>query len=411
MTSSQPEIDRALARTIREEHGVLVGRLHRSFGDFDVAEEAVQQAVVEALTTWRADGVPERPGAWLTVAARRNALDLVRTASRRRSVLTTMRPLADDVDDLADDPRLALLFGCCHPSLALEARLALTLRAVVGLTTAQIARAFLVSETTVAQRIVRAKRKIVTAGISLTIPDASELPSRLADVLTVAYLMYNEAFVSTSGPDGQDRDLGDDAVWLSTLVATRLPRQPEALGLAALLTLQHARADARFDSTGKLVLLRDQDRSRWDAAAISRANQLLSRAAALHAPGRYQLQAAIAACHASASTWAETDWLQILTLYDVLIRIDPSPVTRLNRAVALAQNGDATQALADVDGLAGALDSYHLWHATRAELLRMLARADEADTADAQALALTSNEAEQRLLRTRLRRHPLVDGT
>lgn len=411
MTTSQPEIDRALARTIREEHGVLVARLHRSFGDFDVAEEAVQQAVVEALTTWRANGIPERPGAWLIVAARRNALDLLRTASRRRSALTTMRPTADDVADSTDDPRLALLFGCCHPSLAHEARLALTLRAVVGLTAAQIARAFLVSETTVAQRIVRAKRKIVTAGISLAIPDAVELPTRLGDVLTVAYLMYNEAFVSTAGPAGQDRDLGDDAVWLATLVATRLPRQPEALGLAALLTLQHARAEARFDSTGKLVLLRDQDRSLWDPAAIVRADQLLARAADLHAPGPYQLQAAIAACHAGASTWADTDWPQILALYDLLIHIDPSPVTRLNRAVALAQNGNPSQALADVDALGATLDRYHLWHATRAELLRTLGRDDEADLADAQALTLTSNAAEQRLLRSRLRRHSLVDGT
>jgi predicted RNA polymerase sigma factor len=338
-------------------------------------------------------------------------MDLLRTAIRRWATLSTIRPTGGDADDPADDPRLALLFGCCHPSLAQDARLALTLRAVVGLTTAQIARAFLVSETTVAQRIVRAKRKIVTAGITLAIPDPVELPSRLDDVLTVGYLMYNEAFVSTSGAVGQDRDLGDDAVWLAMLVATRLPRQAEALGLAALLTLQHARAEARFDSSGRLVLLRDQDRGRWDRDAIHRADQLLSRAAGLRAPGRYQLQAAIAACHASAPTWADTDWLQILTLYDLLIRIDPSPVSRLNRAVALAQNGDVTRALGDVDALDAALGHYHLWHATRAELLRMLDRADEADSADAQALALTSNEAEQRLLRTRLRRHPLVDGT
>jgi predicted RNA polymerase sigma factor len=413
MTGRRPEVDRALAAVIREEHGALVASLHRTYGDFDVAEESVQQAVVEALAAWRVDGVPERPGAWLNVAARRNALDLVRTSSRRRALLTaearrapTLRTAADD-----SDPRLAVLFGCCHPALAHEARLALTLRAVVGLTTAQIARAFLVSEATVAQRIVRAKRKIVTAGISLDIPDPGEIPERLHDVLTVTYLMYNEAYVSTSGPGAEDRDLGDDAVWLATLVATRLPRQAEALGLAALLTLQHARVGARFDEAGNLVLLRDQDRSQWDRAAIARAGHLLERAAALHAPGSYQLQAAIAACHTDAASWEETDWLQILTLYDLLLRIDPSPVTRLNRSIALAQHRGPAEALHELEQLAPDLQEYHLWHATRAELLRALGRQQEAEAADGAALALTSNTAEQRLLRTRLRRRSLSDGS
>ena len=236
------------------------------------------------------------------------------------------------------DDRLALLFACCHPALAPEARLALTLRAVVGLTTPQIARAFLVNEATLAQRIVRAKRKIVTAGIALAVPPPAELPERLGDVLAVVYVMFNEGFVSSTGAT-QDRDLEADAVWLAEVVATSLPAEAEAWGLAALLTIQHARAAARFDGSGGLVLLRDQDRSLWDRAALATGEAHLERAAALHAPGRYQLQAAIAACHASSPSWAETDWLQIVTLYDVLLRHDPSPVPRLNRAVALAQLG------------------------------------------------------------------------
>lgn len=402
--------DGLLAQTLREESGPLVARLARRFGDFDVAEEAVQTAVVEALTTWRRDGPPDNPAAWLQVAARRNALDAVRRRSRQQA-LAARAPAPAEPGDGTDD-RLALLFGCCHPALAPEARLALTLRAVVGLTTPQIARAFLVPEATLAQRIVRAKRKIVTAGISLAVPTGPELPARLADVLAVVYVMFNEGFVSSTGPT-QDRDLAADAVWLAGTVATGLPREAEAWGLAALLTIQHARAAARFDASGGLVLLRDQDRSRWDTRALEMGELLLERAASLRSPGRYQLQAAIAACHASAPTWAETDWLQIMTLYDVLARHDPSPVVRLNRAVALAHLGPdlARRALADVDALVDPLASYHLFHATRAELLRMLGRPDEAAEADRRALALTTNAAEQRLLTTRLHRYPLSDGS
>lgn len=394
--------------------------LSRRFGDFDVAEEAVQAALVEALVAWRRDGVPANPAAWLQVAARRNALDAVRAATRRAAAVGRLAGTPGRNEDQAEparatpggeaDDRLALLFACCHPALPAQARLALTLRAVIGLTTAQISRAFLVSEQTLAQRVVRAKRKIVAARIALQVPDGKELAPRLDDVLTVVYLMYNEAFVSTTGRS-HDRDLGADAVWLAGVVAASLPEHAEAWGLAALLTLQHARAAARFDDAGNLVLLRDQDRARWDGAAIAAAEAMLERAAALRDPGRFQLQAAIAACHADARSWDETDWLQIATLYDVLVAVDPSPMPRLNRAVAVAQLGAAAAALADVDQLQGLLGGHHLFHATRAELLRALGRADEAREADRQALALTGNEAEQRLLRSRLRKGPLTDGS
>jgi RNA polymerase sigma-70 factor (ECF subfamily) len=402
--------DGLLAQTLREEAGVLVARLSRRFGDFDLAEEAVQSAVVEALTAWRRDGPPDRPAAWLQVAAQRNALDAVRRTKRQRGLAQRVEP--DPPERPGTDDRLALLFACCHPALAPEARLALTLRAVVGLTTPQIARAFLVRESTLAQRIVRAKRKIVTAGIALSVPAPAELGERLADVLAVVYVMFNEGFVSSTGAT-QDRDLAADAVWLAEVVATSLPRQAEAWGLAALLRIQHARAAARFDASGALVLLRDQDRSRWDRAALAAGEAHLHRAAALRSPGRYQLQAAIAACHASSPSWAETDWLQIVTLYDVLVRHDPSPVPRLNRAVALAQLGaDRAQvALDEVDRLEGQLAGYHLFHATRAELLTRLGRDGEAAAANAVALELTGNDAERRLLTTRLHRRPLTDGS
>ena len=412
MSGADP--DGLLARTLREESGLLVARLSRRFGDFDVAEEAVQTAVVEALTTWRRDGPPDRPGAWLQVAAERNALDAVRRGSRQRALAQRAPAPAELSAETTSgtDERLPLLFACCHPALAPESRLALTLRAVVGLTTPQIARAFLVNETALAQRIVRAKRKIVTAGISLTVPPADQLSDRLGDVLRVVYVMFNEGFVSSTGPT-QDRDLAADAVWLAGVVATSLPREAEAWGLAALLTLQHARAGARFDAHGGLVLLRDQDRTAWDPTALAAGEELLGRAAALRSPGRYQLQAAIAACHASAATWSETDWLQIVTLYDLLLAHDPSPVVRLNRAVALAQLGpdQAALALGEVDELADELAPYHLFHATRGQLLTELGRADEADAAHRKALELTTNDAERRLLLTRLHRHPLEDGS
>lgn len=410
MTSRRPTTtDDLLARTLREEAGPLVARLSRRFGDFDLAEESVQGAVVEALTSWRRDGPPQRPGAWLQVAATRNAMDGMRHRDRQRALAARADvPTTDEAGEGTDD-RLALLFACCHPALAPEARLGLTLRAVVGLTTPQIARAFLVHESTLAQRIVRAKRKIVSAGIALTVPPRADLTSRLADVLAVVYVMFNEGFVSSTGP-AQDRDLAADAVWLADVIATSLPDEAEAWGLAALLTIQHARGRARF-AEGDLVLLRDQDRGLWDHDAIAAGERLIERAASLRQPGRYQLQAAIAAVHATAASWAETDWLQISLLYEELSRHDPSPVVRLNHVVAHAQVVGPVDALARLETLAEPLAEYHLFHATRAELLTSVGRDDEAAAANRRALELTANDAERRLLTTRLHRRPLSDGS
>jgi RNA polymerase sigma factor (sigma-70 family) len=400
--------DAVLARTVRAEAASIVASLTRFLGNLDVAEEAVQEAIVEALTEWRRDGIPQRPGGWLATAARRNALDRLRRDARYRQKLALLKeaPMYDDQPVARPDDRLELLFACCHPALPAEGRLALTLRAVVGLTTAEIARAFLTAESTVAQRIVRTKRKIVDTAIPLRVPEDDELPDRLDGVLTVVYLAYNEAFLTTAGQQASRRDLADDAIWLATLVATSLPREPEALGLLALLVLQHARADARIADDSRLVLLRDQDRSRWDTAAITDGVRLLGRAAKLRRPGRFQLQAAIAACHAEAPSWAATDWPQILALYDLLARHDRSPVVALNRAVALAHVEGPAAALAAVDALVPALDGYHLLHATRGELLRSLGRPAEARAADERAQALTRNRAEQALLADRIARGP-----
>ena len=401
--------DDLLARTLREEAGPLVARLSRRFGDFDLAEEAVQGALVEAVSSWRRDGPPQRPGAWLQVAADRNAMDGMRLRDRQRALAARADVPTGSGHDGTTDDRLALLFACCHPALAPEARLALTLRAVVGLTTPQIARAFLVHESTLAQRIVRAKRKIVAANIALTVPAEADLSERLGDVLAVVYVMFNEGFVSSTGAT-QDRDLAADAVWLAGVVATALPGEAEAWGLAALLTIQHARSRARF-ADGDLVLLRDQDRTRWDASAIAEGERMIERAASLRRPGPFQLQAAIAAVHATGPSWEETDWLQISLLYDELARIDTSPVIRLNQAVAHAQVAGPADALARLESLAGPLADYHLFHATRAQLLSDLGRDDEAARANRRALGLTANDAERRLLTTRLHRRPLDDGT
>lgn len=401
--TSQPSAeDAALARIVRREAGLIVVQLQRRLGNFDVAEEAVQEAIVVALRTWRRNGVPANPGGWLSLAARRRAIDLLRKRSREVNLadewdvdLTT----AEGPAQRTGDERLPMLFGCCHPALGVEARLALTLRAVVGMTTPQIASAFLVPEATMAQRLVRAKRKITSAGIPFTIPDADDLAPRLDDVLTVIYLSYNAGYLEMSA---SGRELSDDAIWLAELVARALPDQAEAWGLLALLTFLYSRTQSRFDDQGRLVLLEDQDRGRWDEVAISRADGYLATAAALHRPGRYQLQAAIAGCHADATSWAETDWLQILTLYDLLLRHDSSPVIKLNHAIALSQLRGAAAGLAEVDQLADRLSGYHLWHATRAKLLTELGDHAAARTANKRALALTKNPMEQQLLRSRL---------
>ncbi|WP_240640536.1 DUF6596 domain-containing protein [Microbacterium sp. 10M-3C3] len=402
--------DLLLSKVVREESGRIVAALARSLGSLDVAEEAVADAVEEALRAWRKGGIPPNPGAWLTQAARHDALDRLRREKRYREKLAGMVPGSDATSAAAGDhgsassgdadDRLPLLFGCCHPALAPEAQLALTLRAVCGLTTAQIARATFSTESATAQRIVRAKRKIGATGIPLRIPDGIDRAGRLDIVLTIVSVMYTEAHFVPGGDAAADRDLADDAIWLAGVIAAALPREPEAHGLLALLLFHRARESAR-SAGGDLVLLVDQDRSRWDAGLISRARVELERAARLRRPGRWQLQAAIAACHADAETAAATDWPQVLVLYDMLLGYDASPVVRLNRAVALDRVGAPVAALAEVDALAARLSGSHLWHAVRAHLLRRLGHDDEALAAEVRAVELTANLAERRLLAAR----------
>lgn len=394
-----PLPDETLARLVRADAGRIAASLTRRIGDFDVAEESVQDAIVVALRTWRRDGVPANPGGWLALAARRNAIDRLR---RRKRGETLARLLDDEPSGGELDDRLPMLFACCHPALAPETRLALTLRAVLGLTTGQIAGAFLVPAPTLAQRIVRGKRKIVSAGISLTVPDSVAISARLDDVLTVTYLAYNAGYLA--GPGSPAAELAEDAVWLADLICAQLPREPEALGLLALLLLLQSRAATRLDAEGALVPLDQQDRSAWDRELIDRAQHVLARAAAQHRPGRYQLQAALAACHADALTARATDWLQILTLYDLLLRNDGSPIVRLNRAVALAEVEGPESALAEVEELAPELAGYHLLHAARGELLSRLGRAQEAHDANVRAYELATHESEKRLLQRRLGR-------
>jgi len=387
-----------LGRVFREEAGALAAALVRTLGDFDLAEELVQDAFVAATARWPGEGLPRRPGAWLLTVARNRALDILRRDARYQHKLSLLQhPIQREPDD-----RLRLIFTCCHPALAREAQVALTLRTVCGFSVAQIARAFLSSEATTAQRLVRARRKIAEAGIPYRVPSDEDLDERLGEVLTVLYLVFNEGYLASSGGESQPLDLASDAVWLAQLLSKLLPDEPEVLGLLALMRLHRARVAARFDAGGGLVMLRDQDRTRWDHAAIASAGELLASAARLHKPGQYQLQAAIVACHAESPSWEATDWPQILALYDHLLAYAASPVARLNRAIAARYVHGPAAALEEVDELAPTLGQYRLFHATRAELLRDLGRPAEARQADAQALTLTSNPAERRLLEQRL---------
>ncbi len=376
----------------------------RLLGDFGVAEEIVQDTLLLALERWRRDGIPVRPGAWLTAAARWRAIDRLRRDASYRQKLALLEADPGHPRDSEPDDRLRLIFTCCHPSLSPEAQVALTLRAVCGFTTAEIAAAFLASEDAVAQRISRARRKIVEAGIPYRVPPDDEMAERLDQVLAVLYLVFNEGYLSSGAGAPTRRDLAEDAAWLAGLLARLLPAEPEALGLLALMNLHLARAASRFDAAGELVLLPDQDRSRWDRAAIGRAVGLIERAGAMRRPGPYQVQAAIAACHAEAPSWAKTDWPQILLLYDLLLRMAPSPVVRLNRAVALRSVAGPEAAMAEVEALAADLDGYPLFHATRAELLFDLGRREQSRSAELRAIALTANRAERSLLERRLGR-------
>ncbi|NRQ30416.1 RNA polymerase sigma factor [Nonomuraea sp. NN258] len=386
----------ALARAVREHAGRLAASLVSLLGDFSAAEDLVQDAVETALRRWPVEGIPERPDAWLFTVARRRGLDVLRRESTYRAKLAQLTwPVPPKRDD-----RLRLIFTCCHPALSRAAQIALTLRVVCGLTTAQIAAAFVVPEPTVAQRITRAKRKIAEAGIPYRLPENPR--ERLGEVLAVVYLLFNEGYLSSTPDRAQAGDLVDDAEWLAALLTGLMPDEPEAAGLLALIRLHRARGAARFDGD-RLVPLAEQDRSRWDHRAIGDATSLLTRAARKHRrPGPYQVQAAIVACHAEAPAWAETDWAQILVLYDMLLHLAPSPVTRLHRAVALWHTRGAGPALDELKDLDDPLARYPLYHATRAELLRDLGRGREAGQADARALELTVNPAQQALLEERL---------
>jgi RNA polymerase sigma-70 factor (ECF subfamily) len=373
-------------------------------GDFDLAEEVVQDSIVAALEKWPEQGVPDKPGAWLMTTAKRRAIDILRRDQRHQEKVALLERSTLPVEPAEADDRLRLIFTCCHPALAQEAQVALTLRAVAGFTTPEIAAAFLVSEATMAQRIVRAKRKIVAANIPYRVPQGADLGVRLDAVLTVLYLMFNEGYLSRGAQVAMRRDLADDAIWLARLVDQLMPDQPEVLGLVALMKLNAARSKARFGESGEMVLLPDQDRSLWDHAAIAEAIKLLELAGAMRASGPYQLQAAIAALHSEASSWNETDWHQIVLLYDALLGFTDTPVVRLNRAVALSHLAGPEIALGEVNDLAIALGGYHLFHSTRAELLDRLREPSLAREARLRALELCQNPAERSLLERKLRR-------
>lgn len=388
----------ALAAVFREETGHLTAALVRILGDFDIAEEIVQDTLLAALEHWPQEGIPERPGAWLMTVARRRALNQLSRDARYRAKLELLeQPSHHEQDD-----RLRLMFTCCHPTLARVAQIGLTLRAVCGFTTAEIAHAFLVPEATVAQRLVRARRKIVAAHIPYRIPTDEDMEERLGEVLAVLYLMFTEGYLASSGSTPARRDLAEDAAWLAALLVQLLSDEPEVLGLLALMKLQLARSESRFSSSGEMILLAEQDRTRWDRAAIAQAVGIIERAAAYGRPGPYQLEAAIAACHAEATSWAATDWPQIVLLYDLLLGMRPTPIVRLNRAVALRQIAGSEAALAEVNALAQELDNYHLFHAIRGELLLELSQREQARAAALRALRLTQNSAEQALLNRRL---------
>jgi len=392
------EIHATLTTVFREEAARLVGALLRILDDFDIAEEIVQDALLVALKRWPVEGIPAQPGAWLMTVARHRALDQLRRDARYSDKLAEL----DLSSGQESDDRLRLMFTCCHPALSRQSQVALTLRAVCGFTTAEIAHAFLASEAAIARRIVRARQKIVQAGIPYRVPREDELDERLQEVLAVLYLMFNEGYLTSGGHSSARRDLVEDTVWLATFLSRLYPREPEVQGLLALIRLHQARSEARFDEQGRLILLSEQDRSRWDRRMIRDAGALIERAAALGRPGPYQLQAALAACHAEAATWETTDWPQILALYDLLLSMQPSPVIRLNRAVAVRYVVGVREALVEVEALARPLDGYHLFHAVRGSLLLEQGRLQEAKVAELRALELTHNQAEQSLLLHRL---------
>jgi RNA polymerase sigma-70 factor, ECF subfamily len=403
-------VEAAVATAFREEWGNILATLIRMTGNWDLSEECVQDAFAAALARWPGDGVPDRPGAWLTTTARNRALDRLRRTKTEAAKLQQLAALsvpgepADPDDSGVGDDRLRLIFTCCHPALPLEARVALTLRTLAGLTTAEIARAFLVPEATMAKRLTRAKHKIRDAGIPYRVPPAHLLPERTGGVLAVLYLLFNEGYSASAGDDIVRPDLTAEAIRLARLLITLMPDEPEATGLLALMLLHDSRRASRLDADGELVTLEDQDRSGWDAAAISEGLALVEKARRRRSYGPYQLQAAIAACHARAMRAADTDWAEIARLYNELYRLAPTPVVALNRAVAVAMADGPAAGLALVDELAtgGSLGAYFLLPATRADLLRRLGRREEAAASYRDALRLVATGPERRFLSNRL---------
>jgi RNA polymerase sigma-70 factor (ECF subfamily) len=402
----------AVERVFRDEYGRVIATLIRQVGDFQLAEDVIQEALLTALAIWPERGVPRNPGAWITTTARRKAIDRLRRASnleRKRRDLEYLVELDQNLQEEPDmredgtvaDDQLRLIFTCCHPALATEAQVALTLKTLGGLTTEEIARAFLVAEPTMAQRLVRAKRKIREANIPYRVPAGEQLAARLEAVLSVVYLVFNEGYMATQGDVIVRTSLAVEAIRLGRLLVELMPQEPEAKGLTALMLLHDSRRDARFVA-GDLVLLEDQERTRWDRAEIEEGFALLDLAVKQRRPDRYQLEAAIAALHARADRAEDTNWAEIAFLYNELLRLHPSPVVALNRAVAVAMASGPAAGLALLDGLAEPLDRYHLYHAARARLLEMSGESESARDAYLRALDLVTNTVERRFLENRL---------
>ena len=389
----------AVERVFREEYGRLIASLVRRFGDIDLAEEAAGEALVVALEKWPVSGVPPNPGGWLTTTGANRAIDRIRRENQRDAKHQAALMMVDDSPHEStgpvEDDRLRLLFTCCHPALAPEARIALTLRLLGGLTVAEIGQAFLVPKTTMAQRITRAKKKIAAANVPYRVPGTADLPERLGGVLAVVFLVFNEGYLASGDGDPVRAELTGEAIRLTRVLRQLLPEEPEVTGLLALMLLTEARRESRVRN-GQLVPLDEQDRSGWDHALVVEGHALVRECPAINRPGRYQLLAAINAVHTDAPTAADTDWSQVVALYDQLTRIDPSPIVALNRAVAVAELDGPSVVLALVDRLP--LEGYHPWHAVRADLLRRLGRSTEAKEAYAAAISATQNSAERAYL-------------